>query len=186
MASGYLARPNRESAPALIVIQEYWGLVGHITDVADRFAAQGFFALAPDLYHGAVARSPDEAAKLMMALDIAEAAKDLNGAVDYLIDISAVNPKRVATVGFCMGGQLALFRGMRISRSDFGGGRLLRNPSGGDAGFLQAVRAGDGSFRQSRPISQSRSCRRSCRDDPGCRKGSRGVHLRREARILQR
>jgi carboxymethylenebutenolidase len=109
MASGYLARPSRESAPAVIVLQEYWGLVPHITDLADRFAAQGFFALAPDLYHGDVAKSPDDAAKLMMALDIAETAKDLKGAADYLIGIPAVQPKRVAAVGFCMGGQLALY-----------------------------------------------------------------------------
>jgi carboxymethylenebutenolidase len=109
MASGYLARPERESAPAVLVLQEYWGLVGHITDVADRFAAQGFFALAPDLYHGDVAKTPDEASKLMMALDIAQTAKELKGAADYLIDIPAVNPKRVAAVGFCMGGQLALY-----------------------------------------------------------------------------
>jgi carboxymethylenebutenolidase len=109
VASGYLARPKREFAPAILVLQEYWGLVGHITDVADRFAAQGFFALAPDLYHGDVAKTPDEASKLMMALDIAETAKELKGAADYLIGIPAVNPKRVAAIGFCMGGQLALY-----------------------------------------------------------------------------
>src|SRR5438067_2141605 len=109
MASGYLARPKRESAPAVLVLQEYWGLVGHITDVADRLAAQGFFALAPDLYHGDVAKTPDDASKLMMALDIVETAKDLKGAADYLITIPAVNPKRIGAVGFCMGGQLALF-----------------------------------------------------------------------------
>lgn len=109
IATGYLARPQRETAPGVIVLQEYWGLVGHITDVADRLAAQGFFALAPDLYHGDVAKSPDEAGKLMMALDIAETAKDLKGAADYLIGIPAVHPKHVAAIGFCMGGQLALY-----------------------------------------------------------------------------
>jgi carboxymethylenebutenolidase len=109
IGTGYLARPQRETAPGVIVLQEYWGLVGHITDVADRLAAQGFFALAPDLYHGDVAKSPDEAGKLMMALDIAETAKDLKGAADYLIGIPAVHPKHVAAIGFCMGGQLALY-----------------------------------------------------------------------------
>jgi carboxymethylenebutenolidase len=109
MVSGYLARPQRDTAAAVIVLQEYWGLVEHITDVADRLAAQGFYALAPDLYHGDVAKSPDDARKLMMALDIAEAAKDLRGAAEFLIGIPTVHPKRVAAVGFCMGGQLALF-----------------------------------------------------------------------------
>jgi carboxymethylenebutenolidase len=108
-ASGYLARPSRETGPGVLVIQEYWGLVGHITDVCDRLAAQGFFALAPDLYHGTEARSPDEAGKLMMALNIGEAAKDLGGAADYLVGIGAVHPKHVAAIGFCMGGQLALY-----------------------------------------------------------------------------
>ena len=77
--------------------------------MADRLAAQGFFALAPDLYHGEQAKSPDEADKLMMALDIAEAAKELRGAAEYLLGIPNVLPKRVATIGFCMGGQLALY-----------------------------------------------------------------------------
>ena len=109
VASGYLARPARGIGPGVLVLQEYWGLVGHITDVCDRLAAQGFFALAPDLYHGAAAQSPDEAGKLMMALNIAEASKDLGGAVDYLIAIDDVHPKYVAVIGFCMGGQLALY-----------------------------------------------------------------------------
>jgi carboxymethylenebutenolidase len=108
-ASGYLARPTAPRGPGVLVIQEYWGLVDHIKDVADRFASEGFFALAPDLYHGEKTKSPDEAGKLMMALDIAETAKDLRGAADALIAIEGVAPKRVGIVGFCMGGQLALY-----------------------------------------------------------------------------
>ena len=107
--AGYLARPKRETGPGVLVLQEYWGLVPHITDVADRLAAQGFFALAPDLYHGDVAKSPDEAGRLMMALNVAEAAKDLQGAAEHLIGIPNVQPKQVAAIGFCMGGQLALY-----------------------------------------------------------------------------
>ena len=84
-------------------------MVGHIKDVADRFAAEGFVALAPDLYHGEQAKSPDAAGKLMMALNIAEAAKDLRGAANYLVGLDGVSPKKVASLGFCMGGQLALF-----------------------------------------------------------------------------
>ncbi|HVX42136.1 MAG TPA: dienelactone hydrolase family protein [Gemmatimonadaceae bacterium] len=108
-ADGYLARPASGRGPGVVVIQEWWGLVGHITDVADRFANEGFFALAPDLYHGEKTKSPDAAGKMMMALNIAEAGKDLRGAADYLIGIDGVEPKKVASIGFCMGGQLSLY-----------------------------------------------------------------------------
>lgn len=108
-ADGYLAKPASGRGPGVIVIQEWWGLVGHITDVADRFANEGFFALAPDLYHGEKTKSPDDAGKMMMALNIAEAGKDLRGAADHLIGVEGVEPKKVASVGFCMGGQLSLY-----------------------------------------------------------------------------
>lgn len=104
---GYLATPASASGPGVIVLQEWWGLVGHIKNVADRFAAAGYVALAPDLYHGEATTSPDEAGKLMMALEIEEAEKDLSGAVDYLMGISS--GAKIGIVGFCMGGQLALF-----------------------------------------------------------------------------
>jgi carboxymethylenebutenolidase len=107
--AGYLARPASGTGPGLMVIQEWWGLVDHIKSVADRFAGAGFVALAPDFYHGRSAKSPDEAGKLMMALNIAETAKDLRGAADYLLALEAVQPKKVGALGFCMGGQLALF-----------------------------------------------------------------------------
>ena len=108
-APGYLATPDGGSGPGIIVIQEWWGLVDHIRQVADRFAAAGFVALAPDLYHGESTTSPDEAGRKMMALNIAEAGKDLAGAADHLLSLDAVSPKKLAALGFCMGGQLALF-----------------------------------------------------------------------------
>lgn len=106
--AGYLARPTSGSGPAVIVIQEWWGLVPHITDVCDRFAAAGFFALSPDLYHGAAAANtePDEAGKLMMSLNIAQAAKDMSGAIAKLQEVSGA--AKVGVVGFCMGGGLTL------------------------------------------------------------------------------
>jgi carboxymethylenebutenolidase len=107
-ARGYLAVPASGSGPGVIVIQEWWGLVGHIQELADRFAAEGFTALAPDLYRGESTENPDEAGRLMMALDIARAARDLGGAVDYLKAQSSVSSSTVGAVGFCMGGQLAL------------------------------------------------------------------------------
>ena len=102
-AEGYLADGG---GPGVIVIQEWWGLVPHITDVADRFAAQGFTALAPDLYHGESASEPDGAGKLMMALNLEQAARDMSGAVDALVERTG-RPK-VGVVGYCMGGGLAL------------------------------------------------------------------------------
>jgi carboxymethylenebutenolidase len=105
--SGYLATPQSGKGPGVIVIQEWWGLVGHIKKVCDRFAAEGFSALAPDMYHGKTADEPDEAGKLFMALNIAQAEKDLRGAAKLLTQHSST--AKLGAVGFCMGGQLALF-----------------------------------------------------------------------------
>lgn len=107
-ARGYLAQPASGSGPGVIVLQEWWGLVDHIKAVADRFAAEGYVALAPDLYHGKSAGRPDEAGRLMMALDIERAVRDVRGAVSYLLERGGARPGNVAIIGFCMGGQLAL------------------------------------------------------------------------------
>lgn len=103
---GYLAIPASGSGPGVVVIQEWWGLVPHITDVCDRFAAAGFVALAPDLYRGKKTTEPDEAGKQMMALQLDQAARDMSGAVDELRRRSG--HETLGVVGFCMGGGLAL------------------------------------------------------------------------------
>ncbi len=105
---GYLATPEQGAGPGLVVIQEYWGLVPHIEDLCDRFAAEGFTALAPDLFRGETASEPDEAGKLMMALNLAQAARDMGSAVDHLRGSPDVRGDGVGVVGFCMGGGLAL------------------------------------------------------------------------------
>jgi len=77
---GYLARTDRDAAPGVVVLQEWWGIGGDksdIKEIADRFVEAGYHALAPDLYHGAVAEEPDEAGKLAMSLQIDQANKDL-------------------------------------------------------------------------------------------------------------
>jgi carboxymethylenebutenolidase len=107
-ASGYLSLPDKPG-PGLLVIQEWWGLVDHIKDLADRFAREGFVALAPDLFHGDMTKSPDKAGKMLMALNIGEAAKDMRGAANYLLELDEVQPRKVGAMGFCMGGQLALY-----------------------------------------------------------------------------
>jgi carboxymethylenebutenolidase len=110
-ADGYLAVPGSGSGPGVVVIQEWWGLNDQIKEVCDRYAAEGFVALAPDLYHGQATTKEDEAGQLMMSLNIEQAAKDMAGAVDYLMSHDAVTSDGVGVVGFCMGGGLALWLG---------------------------------------------------------------------------
>lgn len=106
---GYLARPaDGEPRPAIIVIQEWWGLNEHIKDVTRRFARENFVALAPDLYHGAVTSEPDEARKLVMELDMAEAVREIMRGIDFLQEQDYVAGQEVGIVGFCMGGGLVL------------------------------------------------------------------------------
>src|SRR6266508_5806088 len=107
-SEGYLAAPVNGTGPGVIVIQEWWGLVPHIKEVVERFAADGSTALAPDLYHGVQTTEPDEAGKLIMGLAMDQAAKDMAGAADYLAGRAEVSGK-IGTVGFCAGGSLALW-----------------------------------------------------------------------------
>lgn len=110
-SEGYLAIPEAGGpVPGVVVIQEWWGLVGHITSVTDRLARAGFLALAPDLYHGHRASEPDEAGKLLMGLAMDQAARDIAGAAACL----AARPEcsgAVGAIGFCLGGSLALWAG---------------------------------------------------------------------------
>ncbi|MEA2146566.1 MAG: carboxymethylenebutenolidase [Solirubrobacteraceae bacterium] len=107
---GYLAVPDSGDGPAVIVVQEWWGLVPQIQQVCDQLAAEGFYALAPDLYHGDIAEHTemDKAGHLMATLPIDIAARDMLGAVDYLLAHAGVRGDKVGVVGYCMGGMLAL------------------------------------------------------------------------------
>ena len=108
-ASGYLATPASGSGPGVLVIQEWWGLDSETKRQADRLAADGFVALAPDLYHGELAghTEMDKAGKLMHSLPPDRAGRDMSGAIDYLASHTAVTSKGISVVGFCMGGMLA-------------------------------------------------------------------------------
>jgi carboxymethylenebutenolidase len=103
---GYLAKPQKlEGAPAIVVIQEWWGLNDQIRGVADRFAQSGYIVLVPDLFRGKTTVEEEEASHLLGELDFADAAgQDIRGAVTYLKQQS----ERVAVTGFCMGGALTL------------------------------------------------------------------------------
>jgi carboxymethylenebutenolidase len=112
-ASGYLASPASGKGPGVLVIQEWWGLITQVKGVADRFAREGFNALAPDFYHGKSARigEPDVAQKLMMELNIEQAAKDARGAALFLASHPKTSSTKIGVIGFCMGGMLALMTG---------------------------------------------------------------------------
>jgi len=102
---GYLAGRG----PAVVVIQEWWGLVPHIEDLVERFAKEGFLAIAPDLFHGKTTKSPDEAGKLLMELDVERAEREIAGAGQYLLARPECTSKTYGVVGFCMGGALAQY-----------------------------------------------------------------------------
>jgi len=107
-AHGYLALPDSGRGPGVVVIQEWWGLTTHIVDVTNRLATDGFVALAPDLYGGTTTHDAEEAGKLMQELPVQQAARDLGGAVDYLLGHEAVTSSKIGAVGFCMGGGFVL------------------------------------------------------------------------------
>lgn len=114
--SGFYAEPaagNR--APAVVVIQEWWGLNDQIKGVANKFAANGYRALVPDLYRGKIGLDAKEAEHLMTNLDFADAAtQDVRGAVQHLKQTSA----RAGVTGFCMGGALTVLGSVHAPESD--------------------------------------------------------------------
>jgi carboxymethylenebutenolidase len=106
---GYLAIPDGEKGPATIVLQEWWGLDGHIRSLCDRLAGDGFFALAPDLYRGETTTQPDEAQQKMMAMSMDKVEQDMCGAADFLGSRPGVEGSGVGSVGFCLGGGLSVW-----------------------------------------------------------------------------
>jgi carboxymethylenebutenolidase len=109
----YISLPPSGSGPAVVVIQEWWGLVPHIRNVTDRLAVDGFVAVAPDLYRGKETTEPDEAGKLIMEMQLDQAAKDMAAAVDALLAMPETTGQGVGVVGFCVGGGLALYLASR-------------------------------------------------------------------------
>jgi len=127
---GYFAAAKSGKGPGVVVIQEWWGLVPHIQDVVDRFAAEDFSAVAPDLYHGKTTKSPDEAGRLLMELDADRAEREIAGAGEWLLKQPSCSSKKYGVVGFCMGGALAQYAGTKEKNagaivSFYGGFRKL-------------------------------------------------------------
>ncbi len=107
--SGFLARPDSPGKhPALVVIHEWWGLVPWVKEQAEKFAAQGYVALAPDLYHGKSATDPKEAYKLMSDLSRGHGVRDVQAAYNYLASQPDVDAQKIGAVGWCMGGGYSL------------------------------------------------------------------------------
>src|SRR6185436_18637377 len=128
-ASGYLAAPTTPGKkPGLIVIHEWWGLDPWIREQTDRFAGQGYVAVAPDLYRGKVAKTPDEAHELMRGLPEDRALADMKAAFDYLASRPDVDPNLIGVIGWCMGGGYALSLELnepRIAATAINYGRLV-------------------------------------------------------------
>ncbi len=108
-APGYLAEPAAGHGSGVIVLQEWWGLDEHIRSICDRLAAEGFYALAPDLYRGETTTQPSEAEQKMMALTMSEVEQDMCGAAEHLASQPGFEGPGVGAVGFCLGGGLALW-----------------------------------------------------------------------------
>src|SRR3954462_602352 len=117
--NGYLAEPASGSkAPAMVVIQEWWGLNDQIRGVADKLAKDGYRALVPDLYRGKVALEANEAQHLMQGLNFGDAAgQDIRGAVQYLKKSGSA---KVGVTGFCMGGALTVLSAVNVPEMDTG------------------------------------------------------------------
>lgn len=167
-AHGYLALPSTGTGPGVVVIQEWWGLTDHIAGIADRLAAEGFVALAPDLYGGRTAHDADEAGEMLSSLPVDRAARDLAGAVDFLLAHDAVQGSKVGAVGFCMGGgfvlQLAAQQGDRIGAAVpfYGVGPAVPEQY---AGLSAAVQGHYGEQDDSYPVEQARAQEQQIRSE---------------------
>ncbi len=132
-ASGYFVEPEAKGKhPGLIVIQEWWGLNDWIRDQAERYAKEGYVALAPDLYRGKIATTPDEAHELMRGMPQDRAIADLKAAFLYLATCKDVDEKRIGVIGWCMGGGYALELALaepRIAATVINYGHLVTDPA---------------------------------------------------------
>ncbi len=131
--SGYLAVPGTPGRhPALVVIQEWWGLNDWVKEQAREFAQHGYVALAPDLYHGKIATTPAEARKLMQSMPRERAIRDVAAAYNFLAAMPNVEKDKIGSIGWCMGGgyslQLAIHE-PRLAACVVNYGELVTDPA---------------------------------------------------------
>jgi carboxymethylenebutenolidase len=133
-AQGYLVLPSSTAGgkrPAIILIQEWWGLTDWIKQNADRYAAEGYVVVAPDLYRGKIGADADEAHQLMRGLPEDRAMGDMKAAFEFLAARPDVDRTRIAVAGWCMGGGYALALGVeepRLAGVITNYGRLITDP----------------------------------------------------------
>jgi carboxymethylenebutenolidase len=107
--SGYLAVPDKPGRyPAMVVIHEWWGLTDWVKEQTQKLAAQGYIALAVDLYRGQVTADPEVAHELMRGLPQDRAVSDLKAAFAYLATRKDVDRDHIGSIGWCMGGGFSL------------------------------------------------------------------------------
>ncbi|MBS1793258.1 MAG: dienelactone hydrolase family protein [Acidobacteria bacterium] len=104
--TAYVAAPDAPNGRAVILIQEWWGLNEHIKDIARRYAAEGFTAIAPDLYRGRLATNPQEAGEMMQALKIDDGIDTIKNAIDAAREKYGFEHFGIS--GYCMGGTYSL------------------------------------------------------------------------------
>ena len=107
-ARGYLAVPEGGDVPGVLVLHAWWGLNSFFRKLCDRLAETGFVVLAPDLYHGKVASTINEAKRLRSKLKRAVVERELIGATNYLRTTVATNERRIGVVGFSLGANFGL------------------------------------------------------------------------------
>ena len=145
----YVARPAAPATRAVIVLQEAFGVNAHIQDIAQRFAAQGFLALAPDLFHRSGTRElayaqHSEAVALISQIGVAPILEDVQAVLAHLQSAEQIGAGRTAVVGFCFGGRAAFTAATRLP--DLGAGVVFYGPgiaagphaTLGDAGAIRA------------------------------------------------
>ena len=97
--TAFVATPDESNGKAVIVIQEYWGLNEHIKNIAQRYADEGFTAIAPDLYRGMVTADFKEAGQLMKGLPRDRALRDLKGAVEFAVGMPGADKAKIGSIG---------------------------------------------------------------------------------------
>lgn len=105
---GTLAVPRSGAGPGVLVLHAWWGVNDTIKAFCRRLAEEGFVAFAPDLYHGQVATSIEEAEHLSSTLDGQQAKADIANAVNFLAEQAAPGEHGVAVIGFSLGAYFAL------------------------------------------------------------------------------
>lgn len=110
----YVARPaGGEARPALLVLQEIFGVNAHIRDIAERFAREGYVAMAPDIFHRFAPRYEgsydDVPASIALTNNLTPAGvvADLTSSYRHLSAMEGVQKDKIGAIGYCMGGRLA-------------------------------------------------------------------------------